>query len=70
MTAEKLDLCEEHFQVASNHRGRVLFVRSLAPGSEGQRVATHVMHLESSRCALYDEAEAFLTAGDVSPAGE
>jgi len=32
--------------------------------------ATHLMHLESSRYALYREAEAFLTAGDVSPAGE
>ena len=70
MTAEKLDPREEHFRIASHHPGRLLFLRYLAPGSEGQRVATHLMHLESSRCALYDEAETVLTAGDVSPAGE
>jgi len=32
--------------------------------------ATHLMHLESSRYALYREAEAFLSARNVSAAGE
>jgi pimeloyl-ACP methyl ester carboxylesterase len=32
--------------------------------------ATHLMHLEASRYALYRETEAFLLAGDVAPAGE
>jgi pimeloyl-ACP methyl ester carboxylesterase len=31
--------------------------------------ATHLMHLEASRYALYREAEAFLLAGDTVPAG-
>jgi pimeloyl-ACP methyl ester carboxylesterase len=31
---------------------------------------THLMHLESSRFALYREAEAFLLGGDLAPAGE
>jgi pimeloyl-ACP methyl ester carboxylesterase len=30
--------------------------------------ATHLMHLEASRYALYREAEAFLLAGDIAPA--
>ena len=29
--------------------------------------ATHLMHLESSRYALYRETETFLTAGDAPP---
>jgi pimeloyl-ACP methyl ester carboxylesterase len=32
--------------------------------------ATHLMHLESGRYALYRETEAFLLAGDTAPAGE
>lgn len=32
--------------------------------------ATHLMHLESNRYALYREAEAFLSARDVAPAGD
>jgi pimeloyl-ACP methyl ester carboxylesterase len=32
--------------------------------------ATHLMHLEASRYALYRETEAFLLAGDLAPAGE
>jgi pimeloyl-ACP methyl ester carboxylesterase len=32
--------------------------------------ATHLMHLESGRCALYRETEAFLLAGDTAPAGD
>ena len=32
--------------------------------------ATHLMHLEASRYALYREAEAFLSACDTAPGGE
>lgn len=31
--------------------------------------ATHLMHFERSRYALYREAEAFLLAGDAAPSG-
>jgi pimeloyl-ACP methyl ester carboxylesterase len=47
---------------------------ALAASSIGRDVkisrATHLMHLEASRCALYRETEAFLLAGDTAPAGE
>ena len=32
--------------------------------------ATHLMHLETARCALYRETEAFLSGGDTPPAAE
>jgi hypothetical protein len=32
--------------------------------------ATHLMHLERGRYALYRETEAFLLAGDTAPAGD
>ena len=38
MNAEKLDLCEKHFRVASHHPGRMLFLRHLAPAAAARGV--------------------------------
>lgn len=42
MNAEKLDLCEKHFRVASHHPGRMLFLRHLAPAAAARGVVLYV----------------------------
>jgi hypothetical protein len=75
MTVSQLDPREEHFRIPSHHHGRSLFLRYLPPSAppfdKGDRTrATHLMHLETNRYALYRETEAFLLARDVAPTGQ